>query len=415
MDTVTSVCKVAKENCGYIASLDTAKKNDMLFHAAAAIQDSARSILDANARDVSEAEKNGMPTHFIDRLTLSDKRIADMADGLRALIKLPDPVGEVLESWTADSGIRISKVSVPLGVLGIIYEARPNVTIDAIGLCIKTGNSIVLRGSKDAKCSNKALVDVVKARLSSRGYLVDFMQLVPDVTREGAETLMKCREYVDVLLPRGSASLIRSVVEKSTVPVIETGAGNCHAYIEKSADPDCAERIVLNGKLQRPSVCNALESLLFDPEAARTVMPKVLSALRDAGVEIVGDEGVRAICPYVSAADESDYFAEYNALKISVKIVADVAEAVRHINKYSTHHSDVIITRDKQNADYFLAAVDSAAVYVNASTRFTDGFEFGFGAEMGISTQKLHARGPIGLRQLTSAKYCIAGDGQVRK
>ena len=309
----------------------------------------------------------------------------------------------------------IRKVRVPLGVLGIIYEARPNVTVDAIGLCIKTGNAVVLRGSKEAIRSNSALVAAVKARMQAGGYNPEFIQLVSDTTREGAEEMMCCRDSLDVLIPRGSAALIQTVVEKSSVPVIQTGAGNCHAYIEKTADIAMAKNIVLNGKLQRPSVCNALESLLVDAEIAPDCLPVVLGALHEAGVKITGCEQTCAICPFVQPATPQDYFTEYLALEISVKVVENVQQACEHINAHSTGHSEVIVTQSKDAARYFTQHIDSAAVYVNASTRFTDGFQFGFGAEMGISTQKLHARGPLGLQQLTSEKYVIRGNGQVRE
>lgn len=408
---VTASCALAKENAHVIALADTRDKNKMLEIAAAAVLENAAEILAANAKDVAHCERGAQ---FADRLMLNESRLKDMAEGLEKLIELPNPIGEIVEEWTVPNGMRISKVRVPLGVIGIIYEARPNVTVDAIGLCIKTGNAIVLRGSKEAYSSNEALVAAVKARLRSGGYNPEFIQLIQDVSREGAETLMTCRDYVDVLIPRGSASLIRTVVEKSTVPVIETGAGNCHAYIEQTADIDKALDIVLNGKLRRPSVCNALESLLVDESAAKKFLPVILGALKEKGVEIVGCEKTRAVCPFVAPASEDDYAAEYLALKISVKVVRGVEEACEHINKYSTKHSEVIVTESKEAAEYFTSRIDSAAVYVNASTCFTDGFQFGFGAEMGISTQKLHARGPLGLKQLTSEKYVIRGNGQVR-
>ncbi len=408
---VTASCALAKENAHVIALADTRNKNKMLELAAAAVLENAAEILAANAKDVAHCERGAQ---FADRLMLNESRLKDMAEGLEKLIELPNPIGEIAEEWTVPNGMRISKVRVPLGVIGIIYEARPNVTVDAIGLCIKTGNAIVLRGSKEAYSSNEALVAAVKARLRSGGYNPEFIQLIQDVSREGAETLMTCRDYVDVLIPRGSASLIRTVVEKSTVPVIETGAGNCHAYIEQTADIDKALDIVLNGKLRRPSVCNALESLLVDESAAKKFLPVILGALKEKGVEIVGCEKTRAVCPFVAPASEDDYAAEYLALKISVKVVRGVEEACEHINKYSTKHSEVIVTESKEAAEYFTSRIDSAAVYVNASTCFTDGFQFGFGAEMGISTQKLHARGPLGLKQLTSEKYVIRGNGQVR-
>ncbi len=411
MISVTASCALAKENAQVIALADTRDKNKMLELAAAAVLENAAEILAANAKDVANCERGAQ---FADRLMLNESRLKDMAEGLEKLIELPNPIGEIAEEWTVPNGMRISKVRVPLGVIGIIYEARPNVTVDAIGLCIKTGNAIVLRGSKEAYSSNEALVAAVKARLRSGGYNPEFIQLIQDVSREGAEMLMTCRDYVDVLIPRGSASLIRTVVEKSTVPVIETGAGNCHAYIEQTADIDKALDIVLNGKLRRPSVCNALESLLVDESAAKKFLPVILGALKEKGVEIVGCEKTRAVCPFVAPASEDDYATEYLALKISVKVVRGVEEACEHINKYSTKHSEVIVTESKEAAEYFTSRIDSAAVYVNASTCFTDGFQFGFGAEMGISTQKLHARGPLGLKQLTSEKYVIRGNGQVR-
>lgn len=411
MMTVRESCRKAKENAAYISLADSATKNEMLRLTARAILENADEILQANQADVAQCTR---PAQFIDRLMLNASRLKEMASGLEKLIELPDPVGETIEEWTMPNDLYIRKVRVPLGVLGIIYEARPNVTADAIGLCIKTGNAIVLRGSKEAYNSNKALTDAVKACLAAAGYNAEFIQLIEDTTREGAEELMKCRESVDVLIPRGSAALIRTVVEKSTVPVIETGAGNCHAYIEKTADLDKTIAIVLNGKLRRPGVCNALESILIDEAIAEKFLPAVLGALHEKGVEIVGCEKSRAICPFVLPASEEDYAAEFLALKISVKVVSDTVQACAHINEYSTHHSEVILTESKAAADYFTSHVDSAAVYVNASTCFTDGFQFGFGAEMGISTQKLHARGPLGLRQLTSEKYVIHGNGQVR-
>ena len=411
MNTVTDSCRLCKENAAAVALADTETKNEMLRLAACAVTDNAKDILAANEKDVKACTR---PPQFIDRLLLNEARLNDMAEGLMALIALPDPIGEVTEDWTVPNGLHLQKVRVPLGVLGIIYEARPNVTVDAIGLCIKTGNAIVLRGSKEAYNSNSALVAAVKARLRAHGYNPEFIQLVDDVTREGAESLMRCREYVDVLIPRGSAALIRSVVEKSTVPVIETGAGNCHASIEKTADLDMAISIVCNGKLRRPGVCNALESLLIDEAVAEAYLPVILDALREKGVAVAGCEKARAICPYVLPATEEDYAAEYLDLKISVKVVRDIVEACEHINRYSTKHSETIVTQSKEAAAYVTARIDSAAVYVNASTCFTDGFQFGFGAEMGISTQKLHARGPLGLKQLTGEKYIIHGNGQVR-
>ena len=331
---VTASCALAKENAHVIALADTRDKNKMLELAAAAVLENAAEILAANAKDVAHCERGAQ---FADRLMLNESRLKDMAEGLEKLIELPNPIGEIAEEWTVPNGMRISKVRVPLGVIGIIYEARPNVTVDAIGLCIKTGNAIVLRGSKEAYSSNEALVAAVKARLRSGGYNPEFIQLIQDVSREGAETLMTCRDYVDVLIPRGSASLIRTVVEKSTVPVIETGAGNCHAYIEQTADIDKALDIVLNGKLRRPSVCNALESLLVDESAAKKFLPVILGALKEKGVEIVGCEKTRAVCPFVAPASEDDYAAEYLALKISVKVVRGVEEACEHTQRSDSY------------------------------------------------------------------------------
>lgn len=410
--TVKEICSKAKENASFVALASTEEKNKMLALAAGAILKAENEILQANSADVAACER---PPHFTDRLMLNRARLEEMADGLKKLIDLPDPVGETVEEWVNDSGLNIKKVRVPLGVIGIIYEARPNVTADAAGLCIKSGNAVVLRGSGEACRSNKAVVEAIKASLKANGYNPEFIQLVDDTSRAGAETLMQCRESVDVLIPRGSAALIRAVVEKSTVPVIETGAGNCHAYIEKNADIEKALPIILNGKLQRPSVCNALESLVIDEAVAGNFLPVVLGALKDAGVQVVGCEKARRICPFVGVASDEDYFTEFLSLKISVKVVSGLREACEHINRHSTKHSEVIITESKEAADYFTSHIDSAAVYVNASTRFTDGFQFGFGAEMGISTQKLHARGPLGLKQLTSEKYVICGNGQIRK
>ena len=412
MTEVTKTCKKAKENTAYIASLSTDEKNKMLQIVANALVKNSSKIITANQKDLMAGKDK--PAHFLDRLKLDEKRIHDMATGLTQLISLSDPVGEIIEKWTVEKGMEIQKVRVPLGVVAIIYEARPNVTADAIGLCLKTGNAVVLRGSKDAIESNRAIVAVIADSLKKNKYNPDFIQLIQDTSREGANELMKCRDFVDVLIPRGSAGLIKTTVEQSSVPVIETGAGNCHAYIHESADIDIAEKIILNGKLSRPSVCNALESILVDRKVAKAVLPRITQALASNGVDIVGCSESKAICPAILSAAEEDFYTEFLALKISIKVVSDVDEAINHINTYGTKHSEVIIAKDKNAIEKFLNLVDSAAVYANVSTRFTDGFEFGFGAEMGISTQKLHARGPMGLRELTSQKYKIFGEGQVR-
>lgn len=413
MNSVLEICAIAKKQTSYVQNLTTDEKNFLLCEIADAIVKNADFILQANAEDLHNNQDK--PEHILDRLRLTKERIKAIAEGLTELVKLDDPVGEVLENHTANSGINITKIRVPFGVVGIIYEARPNVTIDVIGLCLKAGNCVVLRGSRDALNSNKALVGAVKTRISSLGFTPDFIQLVEDASREGAETLMNARGLLDVLIPRGSAGLIKSVVEKSTVPVIETGTGNCHAYVHEAADFSMAEDIIINGKMQRPSVCNALENILVDEKIADKFLGEFLPRLKSLGVEIVGCEKSKAIFPDCTLATEEDYFTEFLALKISVKVVSGLREAIARINKYGTSHSEVIITSDNEAAQTFLNDVDCACVYFNASTRFTDGFEFGLGAEMGISTQKMHVRGPIGLKELTSMKYKITGNGQIRK
>jgi len=320
----------------------------------------------------------------------------------------------VVEVFNRPNGLRVEKCRVPLGVIAIIYEARPLVTVDAIGLCLKTGNSVLLRGSKDAIETNREIVTIIKAALVKNKFNSDCIGFIDDTSRDSANYLMQARDFVDVLIPRGSAALIKATVEGSRVPVIETGAGNCHAYVESTADLDVAEEVIMNGKLSRPSVCNSLENLLIDKSIAREFLPRIVQALEANGVEVVGCCQSVAILPKIKLATDDDFYTEFLALKISIKIVNDVDEAICHINKYGTKHSEVIFSKDKIKIDKFLQLVDSAAVYSNCSTRFTDGFEFGFGAEMGISTQKLHARGPMGLRELTSCKYKIFGTGQIR-
>ena len=412
MISVRENCERAKASVRYLSSLTTEAKNDMLRIAAEALVSSTNEILAANARDI--AANSGMQQFLLDRLTLNEARVKSMSDGLMKLIELADPVGEVTDEWYNHAGLLLKKVRVPFGVVGIIYEARPNVTADAIGLCIKTSNAIVLRGSKSSYASNRAIVDAITKALSSHGYESDFIQLVEDLSHESSHELMTARGLVDVLIPRGSAKLIQTVVTQSTVPVIETGAGNCHAYIHKSADPEIAKKIILNGKLRRPSVCNALESIVVDEAAVNTVLPVVIDALRERGVVIRGCKKTVKAFPDVEKATEDDFYAEYLDAIISCKVVKNYSEAIDHINKYGTHHSDVIISDDVEAENAFMKLIDSAAVYHNASTAFTDGFEYGFGAEMGISTQKLHARGPMGLKELTSYKYCIFGNGQTR-
>ncbi len=409
--TVSQTCRKAKEHAGAIAFASEEDMNAMLGAAAKALRDRADFIIAENAKDIASCTRGAQ---FVDRLMLDKKRIDGIAVGLEKLIELPCPVGEVLEERTLYNGLQLRRVRVPFGVIGIIYEARPNVTADAIGLAIKSGNAIVLRGSKDAICSNRAVTSVIKEAIAAKGYDPEFIQLIEDTTHEGATEFMRMKGVIDVLIPRGSASLIRSAVENAIVPVIETGTGNCHVYFEKTADIAKAIPILINAKTQRTSVCNACESLLIDEPYAREHLPAIVAALREKNVEIVACEKCRAILPDLAPATEEDYAAEFLALKISIKIVDGVEEAIAHINKYGTHHSDSIITEDAAAAEKFLNEVDSAAVYSNASTRFTDGFEFGLGAEMGISTQKLHARGPMGLRELTTYKYEVRGNGQIR-
>ena len=410
--TISETCRVAKEHAGAAAYSAETDKNRMLALAADALLARQNEILAANAEDL---ERFTREDSLRDRLVLTEGRIAGIAEGLRQLTALPCPVGEVIEEHTTANGLDIARVRVPFGVVGIIYEARPNVTADAIGLCLKSGNAVVLRGSKDAYSSNAAIVRVMKEAIASGGFDPDFIQLLEDCTREGAREFMRQKAYLDVLIPRGSASLIQSTLENATVPVIETGTGNCHVYVEKSADLEMAKRILFNAKTQRISVCNACESLVVDEAFAKAHLADLLAPLLEKGVDIVGDERARSLVPAVKLAAEEDFYTEYLAMKISVKIVKDVEEAIAFINEHSTHHSECIVTEEKGAAEKFLREIDSACVYHNASTRFTDGFEFGFGAEMGISTQKLHARGPMGLRELTSYKFLIRGSGQVRE
>lgn len=397
-----------------LQGLDTAQKNRGLERAAEMLLQEKEKLLSANEKDYARAKENGMAEGLLDRLRLTDARIEAMAEGLVQIAGLTDPVGEVMETFDRPNGLHIEKVRVPMGVIGIIYEARPNVTADAFGLCFKTGNAVILKGGKDAFYSNQTITAVIREALKEEGIDDNAIQLIENNDRAVTTAFMKLKEYVDVLIPRGGAGLIRSVVENSTVPVIETGTGNCHIYIDEAADLSKAVPIVINAKTQRIGVCNACESLLVHEKVAEKILPALGKALLEKQVEIRGDETVRAQIPEARAADETDYGTEYLDLILSVKTVGSLEEAIAHINRYNTGHSDAILTEDQAHAQKFLREVDSACVYVNASTRFTDGFEFGFGAEIGISTQKLHARGPMGLKELTSYKYQITGDGQVR-
>jgi len=410
---VLEVARRARTASHALALATRAEKDQALFAMAAALDERQDEVLAANAEDVGRAEADATPANIVDRLRLTPERLDAMAQGLRDVAGLPDPVGEVVRGSTLANGLELRQVRVPFGVVGMIYEARPNVTADAAGICLKSGNAVLLRGSSSARSSNAAIVAVLRDAVSAAGLDADVVQLVPGDTRDSVKALMRARGHVDVLIPRGGAGLIRSVVEESTVPVIETGVGNCHVYVDRAADLDKALAIVLNAKTHRTSVCNAAESLLVHAEVADAFLPRVVTALQDAGVTIHGDAAFGAH-DGVEPATDDDYAQEYLSLDISAAVVPDLDAAVDHIRRYSSQHSDAIVTEDQGAARRFVAAVDSAAVLVNASTRFTDGGEFGFGAEIGISTQKLHARGPMGLPEMTSTKYVVTGDGHVR-
>ena len=403
----------AREASHALAMATRATKDRALLAMAEALIARQDDVLAANTEDVTRAQAGGTPDNIVDRLRLTPERLASMAQGLRDVAALPDPVGEVVRGSTLANGLELRQVRVPFGVVGMIYEARPNVTADAAGICLKSGNAVLLRGSSSARSSNAAIVEVLREAAVASGLEADVVQLVPGDSHESVKALMRARGLVDVLIPRGGAGLIRSVVEESTVPVIETGVGNCHVYVDRAADLDKALAIVLNAKTHRTSVCNAAESLLVHAEIADAFLPRVVRALQDAGVTIHGDPALAAYDGVVPATEE-DFAQEYLSLDISAAVVGSLDEAIRHIRRYSSQHTDAIVTEDLAAARHFTAAVDSAAVLVNASTRFTDGGEFGFGAEIGISTQKLHARGPMGLPEMTSTKYVVTGDGHVR-
>lgn len=383
-----------------------------LLAAADALEEHCEEILKENNRDIEAAKESGMSDSLLDRLRLTPERVSAMADGVRKVAALDDPVGEIKRMWKRPNGLMIGEKRVPLGVIAIIYEARPNVTADAAALCLKTANSVILRGGKEAIHSNLAIMRVMQKAVYGAGVPEGSLNIVEDTSRETATELMRLNEYVDVLIPRGGKGLIKSVVENATVPVIETAAGNCHVYVEESADPEMAVNILVNAKVSRPSVCNACETLLIDSGFARKDM--LIGALLENGVEIRACERTLKLFPELKSATEEDWYTEYNDYIIAVKIVDGVDDAIAHINKYNTKHSEAIVTESYEKSQKFLNEVDAAAVYVNASTRFTDGFEFGFGAEIGISTQKMHARGPMGLEALTSVKYIVYGNGQIR-
>lgn len=404
----------AKAAASYLNKLGVSQKNEGLKQAAQLLMEGSADILEANRKDVERAKKNHMSPALVDRLELNEERIKGMADGLLEVAALDDPVGEVLSMKQRPNGLMIGKKRVPLGVVGIIYEARPNVTADAFGLCFKTGNAVILKGGSDALESNKAIVRQLRAGLLRAGLLEDAVLLIEQTDREVTRQFMKLNEYVDVLIPRGGAGLIRAVVENSTVPVIETGTGNCHIYVDETADLAMAVNIILNAKTQRIGVCNACESLVVDRSIAKQFLPILWENLKKKQVEVRAEAEACNIVPEFSLASEVDWGTEYLDYIVSLKLVDSIDEAIAHINRYNTGHSEAIITKDYDHAQQFLNEIDAAAVYVNASTRFTDGNEFGFGAEIGISTQKLHARGPMGLEALTTTKYIIYGNGQVR-
>jgi len=397
-----------------VASLSAPQKNAALEAMARALERRCQEILAANAEDVQSARASGLSSALIDRLTLSEGRVADMVEGLRAVARLPDPVGEVVRAWRVPSGLEVGRVRVPLGVVGIIYEARPNVTADAAALCLKAGNAVILRGGSEAINSNKAIVEALVQGAEETDLPPGAIQLIESTDRQAVAAMMKQRGLIDVLIPRGGAGLIKNVVENSTIPVIETGVGNCHVYVDQDADLDMAERIAINAKCQRPGVCNAMETLLVHREVAEKLLPALAPQLLERGVQIRGCPRTLALVPEAQAAEEADWREEYLDLVLAVKVVDSLDEALDHIARYGTKHSEAIVTRDYSAARRFLREVDAAAVYVNASTRFTDGGQFGLGAEIGISTQKLHARGPMGLEELTTTKFIVYGEGQVR-
>lgn len=412
---IVEICKKAKAASVELAKLSTEEKNAALCRMANAIEANTGKIIGANQIDVAAAKAKGLKASLLDRLCLDQKKIQTMAKELREVSALADPIGTILASWARPNGLLISQVRVPMGVVGVIYESRPNVTVDSAGICIKSGNAVILRGGSDALNSNVAIGEVLRDALSTTKVPVDAIQVVNSPDRKVAEEMMGMRQYIDVLVPRGGADLIQTVIEKSRIPVIETGTGNCHVYVDEDADLDIATPIVINAKVQRPGVCNAAEKLLVHSKIAKTYLPVIIEELRKNKVEVRGDERTCQIVPDVRAATEQDWQTEYLDLIIGIKVVENLTEAIAHINKYGTKHSDAIITKDFGKATRFLNEIDSAAVYWNASTRFTDGNQFGLGAEIGISTQKLHARGPMGLQHLTTTKYIILGNGQIRK
>ena len=414
MSIVTDLCKAAAAVKYDVQKLSTGVKDKALYTAAGKLVERQAAILEANAKDIEAGRAAGMSEALIDRLTLTEGRIEQIAEGLRQVAQLQDPVGEVMEEFTRPNGMKIRKIRVPMGVIGVIYESRPNVTADAFALCFKAGSAVILKGGSDAINSNIAITQVLRDSLEECGINPDAVQLIATTDRAATRELMTMRQYVDVLIPRGGAGLIRAVVENSKIPVIETGTGNCHVYVDKDADLQMAIKILVNAKTQRIGVCNAAESLVVHRAVLDEFLPMLAKTMEEYNVTLRADEDSRAMLPLAEAATEEDFGTEYLALMLSVKTVDSVEEAIEHINRYHTGHSDCIVTGNSEAAEKFLREIDSACVYVNVSTRFTDGFEFGFGAEIGISTQKLQARGPMGLREITSYKYQITGDGQIR-
>jgi glutamate-5-semialdehyde dehydrogenase len=412
---IREICVKAKAAAFEMGKLSSDAKNMALCRMAIALETNSEKILVANKRDVEIAKAKGVKAALLDRLALDQKKIQNMAKELREVSALPDPIGAILGTWSRPNGLIISQVRVPMGVVGVIYESRPNVTADSAGICIKSGNAVILRGGSDALNSNVAIGETLREALAETKVPIDAVQVVNSPDRKVAEELMAMRQFIDVLVPRGGADLINTVVEKSRIPVIETGTGNCHLYVEEDADLEKATPIVINAKVQRPGVCNAAEKLLVHSKIAKQYLPVIIAELRKNKVEVRGDEETRKIVPDVKLATEQDWSTEYLDLIIGVKVVKDLEEAIVHINKYGTHHSDSILTIDFDKAMKFLKEIDSAAVYWNASTRFTDGNQFGLGAEIGISTQKLHARGPMSAQHLTTTKYVILGNGQIRQ
>lgn len=415
MSEVRQKATLAKQASVHLNSLSTDKKNQALLRMADHLITHQSEIIAANKQDLQNGKNNGLSESLLDRLALNEQRIAAMAEGLRQVVELPDPVGDILEQFERPNGLRVQKKRVPIGVIGMIYEARPNVTVDAAGLCLKTGNAVVLRGGSSALLSNKKIIEILHDALEASSVPAEALQIINDPSRSSVDEMLKLNGLLDVIIPRGGAGLIQNVVHNATVPVIETGAGICHTYIDQHSDAEMAEAIVLNAKVQRPSVCNSMETLLIHQDFANQHFAKIAEKFKQSNVELYGNEAARNIVPWIKEASEQSWSTEYNDYILNVKIVTSIQEAIEHINTYGTRHSECIVTNDQNNARLFMEQIDAAAVYHNASTRFTDGFEFGFGAEIGISTQKLHARGPMGLPALTTTKYCIYGQGQIRE